>query len=246
MLLAHLQFWRGYELTVRQVLRDVIEMHEENHGKLPKWIKAFISRRLVIPMLVILFGAPDLAMAIQCAYPSSDEDNSTYWWDTPGQNNTHSTSIDEDTTCAQTADAATINEDDGSTYRVILTSVTDPESSSSHTWWCTAYRSSNKANTLTIDLYQGATQINTTTTCSATVTNGTPAQQWPSGGCTLSGTEADSITNYADLRFYLTATGTSPTDVFVDSCALSVPDAVSEEMMVIGESDEKDPAVRAR
>ena len=175
--------------------------------------------------LLILFSA-GAAEAIQCAYPNGDEDNTTYFWDIPGSGSTHYTVIDEDTTCTYAADdATTIAEDDGSVYRALLSTVTDPESSTGHTWSCGAYRSSNKANTLTVDLYQGGTQINTATSCTGTVTNGSPAARFPAGGCTLTGTEADSITDYSDLRLYLTATGTNPTDIFVDSCALEVPNA---------------------
>lgn len=174
--------------------------------------------------------------AVQCLYPDGDEDNSTYYWTSPGASTTHYTIIDDDTTCVGTSNADDISEDSGATYRMTLTNATDPTSSTNHTWYCYAYRSSNKANTLTINLYQGTTQINTTTTCSGTVTNGTPGAKFPAGGCTLSGTEADSITDYTDLRIRVTATATSPTDVFVDTCNLEVPDAAggADEFMFIG------------
>jgi len=143
------------------------------------------------------------------------------------------------TTCARTGvDATVIGEDDGSVYRMTLSDVTDPESADDHIWYCFAYRSSNKAENLDIDLYQGTTQINTTTSCGGSIGHGTPATMFPApvGTCTLTSGEANAITDYTDLRIRVTATGTNPTDVFVDSCNMEVPNAPAggEEMMVIG------------
>lgn len=184
--------------------------------------------------LLLLVASP--ALGIQCLYPDGDYDNSTYWWDTPGQSTTHYTIIDEDTTCNGTVTSDPIDEDDGSVYTMNLTAGTDPEVHTGHTWYCYAQRSSNKTNTFRMNLFQGTNKLNTSTVCEMEVTNGAPVQKWPAGGCTLTESEASVITDYADLNIAIYAVGTSPTNVYVDTCNMEVPDAPSagEEMMVIG------------
>jgi hypothetical protein len=178
----------------------------------------------ILLALLLLVVVP--ATAQQYARPDGDEDNATYFWDTPGASTAHWSDIDEATPDA----VAEIAEDDGSVYRGTLSDVTDPASSSDHILRCYVYRTSNKANTFTMELYESGTQR--ATNGGVTVTNGSPAA---AQAYTLSGAEADAITNYANLEIRLTATGTTPTDIFVDQCEFQVPAAAaSEEMMVIG------------
>lgn len=178
----------------------------------------------VIFAILLLLSAPLAAQ--QYARPDGDEDNSTYFWDTPGSGTAHWSDIDEVTPDG----VAEIQEDDGSVYRGTLSDVTDPVSSADHILRCYAYRSSNKANTFTMELYESGTQR--ATNSGATVTNGSPASAYT---YTLSGTEADAITNYANLEIRLTVTATSPTDIFVDQCEFQVPAAAASDdsLMVV-------------
>jgi hypothetical protein len=187
----------------------------------------------VLCVLVVLALISTPSWSIQCAVPTSDEDNATYWWDTPGSGSAHYTSIDEDTACAYNSTAGDeIQEDDGSVYRAVMGSLTDPVSSTGHTWTVRARISSNKAHTLTADLYDGGSKINTSTSCTTSALTGTLANLQ----CTLSASEADAISTggYASLEIYLTATSTNPTDVFVESVNIEVPSvAGGDELMVI-------------
>ena len=189
-------------------------------------------------LALLLLASP--ALGIQCLYPNSDISGD---WDTPGVGTPHNPYIDENTACDDTQGADLIVEDDGSTYTAGMTSGTDPEVSTGHTWYCWATIVSNKAHTLTVDLYQGTTKINTSTTCTTSSLTGTPAKL---PNCTLTGTEADTITDYTALRLELTAVGTSPTDVEVDVCNIELPDAPSagDQFMLIGQIQDKEVPTR--
>ena len=94
-------------------------------------------------------------------------------------------------------------------YEVGLSNITDPTSSSGHVLKATWNMSSSQSHTIKIRLYQGGTQI-----CEALNWTGTFNSGSPVGGgintnnlveYTLTSGQADSITNYEDLRvrFYL-------------------------------------------
>lgn len=94
-------------------------------------------------------------------------------------------------------------------YEVGLTNVTDPAVGTGHVLSCTWNMSSSQSHTIKIRLYQGGTQI-----CEALNWTGTFNTGSPTGGgistnnlveYTLTETQANSITDYSDLRirFYL-------------------------------------------
>ena len=171
--------------------------------------------------VMLLVSLPTLAA--QYARPNGDRNNTVYWFDTPGQSVTHYTSIDEETPDG----VAELVEDDTATlYWGTLSAVTDPENDGSgHTFRCAVYRSSNKANTFTMYLYQGTSTLIKQST-PVEVQNGTPAA-YTYGTMALDAADANNITNYSDLYFALAVDATSPTDIFIDQCEFEVPDAPS-------------------
>jgi hypothetical protein len=82
-----------------------------------------------------------------------------------------------------------------STAKLQITSLTDPVSSSGHVLHYRAY--SSQAKTIQVDLYSGATLIKSTT---QKLTTGAVTYD-----ITLSGAEADAITDYSDLEVWLTS-----------------------------------------
>lgn len=103
-----------------------------------------------------------------------------------------------------------------------LSSVTDPASSSGHTIrWREYAEGIAAAETLAVYLYQGASLIATLRTGSVT------RLAWTDRSYTLSGAEADSITDYTDLRIRFTGSFTAlGTDLLRVSWAeMEVPDA---------------------
>jgi hypothetical protein len=181
----------------------------------------------VIQRVAILLLLLPLLLGAQFARPDGDV---TGQWDltTNADTVTCYTEVDE----TSVSDADYCQEDDGTTLIMSLSDVTDPVSSSGHILRVYAYRSSNKANTFTARLVQdvdcdgvGATEI--TTNGGVTVTNATPGQDWADSGGgahTLTSGEADTITVYADLCLEVTATSSSPTDIFFTWAELEVPD----------------------
>jgi len=148
-------------------------------------------------------------------YARPDDDISGSWDSTTGAN--YFDQLNE----VSVNDSTYIQEDDGSTLVMGMSDVTDPAVSTGHILRVHCYRSSNKANTFTVRLLQGAsTEI--WTNSGATVTSGAPSQDY---GATLSAGEADSITDYTDLRLEVTATCSNPTDVFCTWAELEVPNA---------------------
>lgn len=136
-------------------------------------------------------------------------------------------------------DEATANDADrayganggGNTLEVGLSDVTDPVSSSGHVIRFRAAKvnsgtlnATGNAVQVTCGLYQGTTLI-------ASLTTGNLGSSWSAFSFTLTGTEADSITDYADLRlrFTDTANGGSPSGRrggAVSWAELEVPNAV--------------------
>lgn len=104
----------------------------------------------------------------------------------------------------------------GHVAEVTLTDVTDPNSSSNHiVYW--RHRSGTNPN-VTIALYQGTTLI-ASTVASTTVAAFTDIN------FTLSGAEADAITDYSDLR--LRFTNNANVNYRVSQAYLEVPDVVA-------------------
>lgn len=110
-----------------------------------------------------------------------------------------------------------------STVQLGLSDVTDPASSASHVLRY-RYRRSNTNRTLAcfVELRQGATLI-------ASDSVGGIATSFADRTYTLSGAEADAITDYTDLRvhFYGTASGgiAGGTALVIDAVELEIPDA---------------------
>ena len=112
------------------------------------------------------------------------------------------TAIDESS--ASDADFAYGANNTAAVLEVGLSSVEDPESSSGHTFRYRLAKTNNgtvdgggNAVTVTVGLYQGTTLIAEDTAKTVTGT-------WTAYSLTLNGTQADSITNYADLRLRFT------------------------------------------
>lgn len=136
--------------------------------------------------------------AATIARPSSDISIGNWTTNTGGTTNLYAT-IDEETPSesdfiqsGQTPSADTIE--------VQLSSVSDPASSDGHVVKY-RYKKANTGNvSLTVRLMQGATEI-------ASWTHSNISSTWTTASQTLSGAQADSITDYSDLRFKFEATG---------------------------------------
>ncbi|MCJ7751821.1 MAG: hypothetical protein MUQ65_12125, partial [Armatimonadetes bacterium] len=106
-----------------------------------------------------------------------------------------------------------------------LSSVTDPLSSADHYVRYRLGRSAtNRTLTMFVRLYQGSTEI-------ASWEHVNPDLSFVGFEQTLSGAQADAITNYADLRlrFDITAIQNNQTDGQVSWAELAVPDAVDSD-----------------
>lgn len=110
--------------------------------------------------------------------------------------------IDEAT--ASDADFIAGDNNTNDACEVGLTNVTDPTSSTGHV---VRYRYSKSAaggnaRDITVSLYQGTTLI-------AELLHSGITEVWTAGTFTLSGAQADAITDYTDLRIRFTASGTT-------------------------------------
>lgn len=153
---------------------------------------------------------------MQYSRPISDLARVSWTTDSGGTSNLYQ-SIDE--TSASDSDYVKNNSGTG-TYQMGLGSVTDPVSSSSHVVsgrLKLAVPDISSYN-LTWTLKQGTTTIATGTF--ATEAGG--GTNWVDRTATLSGAEADSITNYADLNLSISAPAVS---IFVSWIEFSVPTA---------------------
>lgn len=144
----------------------------------------------------------------QFGRPSSDITVSG--WTNSAGGGTMYTALDEAT--ASDSDYVWSANNTANTLEVKLSTLTDPVSSSSHTFRYRIARMNNgtidgggNSTTVTAYLYQGGTLIATDT---ARTTSGT----WTQYELTISGAEADSITDYTDLRlrFDVSSSGGSP------------------------------------
>lgn len=164
----------------------------------------------------------------QLARPDSDVSTGA-WATTPLWSDIDEVAADDDTTMVQSAD-----DPSSDIFEVGLTNVTDPVSATSHT-----YRFRHKHTTtgggspptfnLKCELFQGTTLI-------ATTNVNTSDASWVTTGLSLSGAEADAISDYTDLRLRLTANKTAGSRtgrVHVTWAELEVPNVVSsrERMM---------------
>lgn len=128
-----------------------------------------------------------LAAAVQTAYPTSDVVQGLWLPSSAGSPTELYAMLDE----VSADDADYIYTGDATTARVALNSVTDPSTSSGHV---VHYRCRVYAGTLYVRLKQGTTTIATWSHTSADAGSMTTFAQ------TLSAGEADSITDYAQLR----------------------------------------------
>jgi len=137
----------------------------------------------------------------QFARPSADTVR-TGWTDEAGGTTDIYTGIDEvsaeDTEYIKTAAPPGSNE-----FETLLTAVTDPISSTGHVFrWRRRKQPASGSDdvTLTVRLLQGTTQIKS-------VTDATIPGTFTDTSSTLSAGEADSITDYSDLRLEFVASG---------------------------------------
>ena|SRR5215203_549705 len=144
--------------------------------------------------------ADDGSRAAQIAVPISDISDGS-WLNELGSNTNLFASIDE--SAASDVDyiiSSALGSGSSDTCEVGLTSLTDPTSSSGHTVSYRYRAQGTGTMNLTVRLMQGATIIASWTHTSVSTTYATATQ-------TLSGAEADAITNYTDLRLRFVATG---------------------------------------
>ncbi len=120
---------------------------------------------------------------------------------------------------ASANDADYIYSYDGVTaYETLLTTATDPNSSTGHYFQYRASETGDESTQLTVSLYQGATLIaaDAPRTLSGTATD---------YFLNLTGTQADSITNYADLRLRFVVTGLTTGNALVYWAEMGIPNA---------------------
>jgi len=133
------------------------------------------------------FSEVSLGAQVQTAYPTSDVVQGLWLPSSAGSPTELYAMLDE----VSADDADYIYTGDATTARVALNSVTDPSTSSGHV---VHYRCRVYAGTLYVRLKQGTTTIATWSHTSSDAGSMTTFAQ------TLSAGEADSITDYAQLR----------------------------------------------
>ena len=117
----------------------------------------------------------------------------TGWTPTPLWEELNEQDPDNATTEITTADNPT-----NTVFEVAFSSITDPQTSSGHYVRYRMYKTGGKTCTATAELYQGGTAIHSDAAQTLTGTYATYSFN-------LSGAEADSITDYSDLRIRVTA-----------------------------------------
>lgn len=125
-------------------------------------------------------------------------------------------------------------------YTVGLTNGTDPASSSGHVMRARCRLSTISGDptcTGTLELLQGASTVIATT--SRDWVAGTDGTAWVTLAYTLTGTEADSITDYSDLRLRITANGTRRLQV--TAMELEIPDAAAGGSEIVLDSIDASP-----
>lgn len=132
------------------------------------------------------------------------------WTTTPLYSKLSEANPDDATTQVQSSNRPT-----NDTFEVRLSSVTDPQSSSGHIVRIRMY--GNTSHTWSAYLYQGATLIKTL------VSGAVPPSSYTTYSYTLTAGEADSITNYADLRVRIVANGSANGREYVTWIEMEVP-----------------------
>lgn len=142
---------------------------------------------------------------------------------------------------ASDSDYITLNNSTASNAQFAASSITDPVENANHWLRCRAYKAGTGAITLAIRLYQGASQI-----CTSTVTLPT---SWGDVDYHLTTGEADAITDYSALSLVLIGTANSSTRyIYVSNFHLETPDApvstpsinISESAISVGEGKSLD------
>lgn len=137
----------------------------------------------------------------QFGRPSADTDNTGAYTDQGGGSTNIYTTIDE----SSASDADFIRTPAGAgtyVYTTALTSVTDPDSSSNHIMRMrtSADQDGQQSVSFTQQLRQGYTNEGSPGTLIASQSrNSVTSTSWTDSSYTLSGAEADAITNYASL-----------------------------------------------
>ena len=176
---------------------------------------------IVASLLCLAMSAP--AFAQQYARPSSTVSTGNYL---PVGAPTLHEAVDEVT--ANTSDyitSANTNEE----AHLGLGGVTDPNSSSSHIMRARVNGQERAGQTVQIRLYE-----NSGGTLIATFPIATAARRaWEDFSYTLSGAEADSITDYSDLSIRVTNTTAQNRDLWVSWFEMEVPDPVSASAPIV-------------
>jgi hypothetical protein len=157
--------------------------------------------------------------ALQFGRPSADISAGSYT-PTPVWQQLDEGSADDDTSVVDSANNP--GESDGTGFEVVLGSVPDPQSSSGHVVRVRARRNGG-ARTITLNwrLYQGATPIIAAKSLQMT-------DSYQTSSYTLTGGEADAITDYSDLRVRVwgtTSGGGAGSRLRVTWIELETPDA---------------------
>ena len=160
--------------------------------------------------------------ALQYARPSLDVSagGSSGWYESAGSTQTNIYTAIDEVTYSDT-DYIYSSANQLSTSEIQLSSITDPETSSGHTIRVRALRTiTNKNYTLTVNLMEGATQRATYSIVNPTT--GFLEYSYP-----LSAAEADSITDYSNLRlqFNVTVAAGGGGIMQVSWASFEVPDA---------------------
>ena len=135
------------------------------------------------------------------------------WGTTPLWNKLSETTPDDAATQIQS-----VNRPSNDTFEVRLGSVTDPHSSAGHIVRIRMY--GNTSHTWSAYLYQGTTLIKTLVSAAAVPSSYTTYSY------TLTAGEANSITNYADLRVRIIANGSANGRDYVTWIEMEVPNLI--------------------
>lgn len=173
-----------------------------------------------VPILVGHQSVPDFIFgqvsAAQFGRPSNDVSNNS-WSAAPLWEKLDETTTDNETTQI----SSRTNPASGDFFEVALSSLSDPQSSTGHVLRYRLLKTQAKSIQATVYLYQGSSLIATTPVQS-------PGSAYTTYSYTLTGAEANSITNYSDLRVRLvpsTSGGGKPGELFATWIEFEVPDA---------------------
>jgi len=182
-------------------------------------ISPVASRESLVAILFLCLLASLPLWALQFARPASDVSTGSYTT-TPLWDKLDEATADDDTSVIDSANNPA--ESDGTGFEVALGSIPDPQSSTGHTVRMRGRRNGG-ARTITLNwrLYQGSTAI--IAAKSLTMTD-----SFQTSSYTLTSGEADSITDYSDLRVRVwgtTSGGGAGSKLRVTWIELETPDA---------------------